>query len=217
MTRALPALLIAVAIPLAQAAGAQTILEPPVATTPAADSTEAAPQISTPHDRRLVEDQVTAGSPAHQPVAQFGGAVRKAQPPQALSEPAAGRTGSVEAVGGKDRCDPQAAKAKQSKICSGVIETRANDYARAGTTELSPEQKLLLTREIQGGGQDVANATQRLGKSGASDDPLEMGIAATVLNQNQPPPAPEKETDPKIDAATQAIINAILVNQTTPH
>jgi hypothetical protein len=64
---------------------------------------------------------------------------------------------------------------------------------------------------------DVANATQRLGKNGTSDDPLELGIASTVLNQNPPPTTPSKETDPKIDAATQAIINAILVNQTTPH
>ena len=159
---------------------------------------------------------MTPGSPAHQPVTQISGSVRTAQPPQALSEPSAGRTGSVEPVGGKDRCDPQSAKEQASKFCSGVIETRANDYARRANRAVARAEAAAHSRN-PGRRQDVANATQRLGKSGTSDDPLEMGIAATVLNQNPPPPAPEKETDPKIDAATQAIINAILVNQSTPH
>jgi hypothetical protein len=134
-----------------------------------------------------------------------------------LSSPSAGRTGAIEAVAGKDRCDPAIISAKRTTVCKEVIESRAGEFARPNATQLSPEQRLLLTRELQGAGQNVANATHRLAESGETDDQLEMGIAATVLQQNKPPSKPDTETDPKIDAATQAIINAILVNQAAPH
>jgi hypothetical protein len=216
--RAVRGLMLAAAFLGPPAASAQELAgsaQPPTAT--ADDPTEAAPQISRTRDRGLVEEQVSRGGAAHESVSQIGRPGRNAQAPQPLSDRSAGRTAAVEPVGGKDRCDPAVPRKEAAKTCKDVIETRASDFQRRDPTELSPEQRLLLTREIQGGGQDVANATQRLGRNGQTDDPLEMGIAATVLNRNQVPPATEKETDPKIDAATQAIINAILVNPTTPH
>lgn len=216
--RMLPRLLMLAALPLAQAVVAQTLpAEPQAAAAPAEDLTEAAPQISTPRDKGLVEEQVSPAGTLHQGVAQIARTAPTAQPPQPLSDRSQGRTAAIEAVKGKDRCDPQADKDKRTKICSDVIESRADEFRRPTPTELSPEQRLLLARQIEGGGKTVADATRRLADTGTSENDVEtMGIAATVLQQSQPPAKPDKETDPKIDAATQAIINAILVNPSTP-
>jgi len=213
--RRMASVLLATALPLASARAEQ---EPAHAqSAPAEDRTEAAPQISNPHDRDLSADQLSAGPAARQPVTQITRALPTAQAPEPLSQPSAGRTGAVERVQGNDRCDPAVPTAKRTKICNDVIEARANEFQRRKAAELSPEQRLLLTRQLQGGGDDVANATQRLGRNGETDDPLELGIAATVLNRNQPPQNEDQGSNPQIDAATQAIVNAILVNQITPH
>ena len=178
---------------------------------------EAAPQISSSGDRGLVEEQLSSQQVVRQPVAQIATVPKNAAPLQATSDPKVGRTGVAAEIGGKDRCDPALPAAKRTRACNDVIETRAAEFERANKTELTPEQRLLLTREIQGAGPDVANATQHVAKTGQTDDQLEMGIAATVINQNQPPAKPEPGTDPKIDPQTQAIINSVLANQQPPH
>jgi hypothetical protein len=215
--RALVSLFLLTALPLAGASAQPANGAPQSSTTTAEDVTEAAPQISRGQDRGLAQDQLSSARSPQQPLTQVSRSARNASAPQPLSDPSAGRTAAVEPVTGKDRCDPARLPQMRSKLCKDVIEGRANDFQRQSATELSPEQRLLLTRELQGAGRDVANATQRLGKTGETDDNLEMGIAATVLKQGAPPAKTETETNPKIDAATQAIINAILVNPGTPH
>lgn len=207
------------ALPVGSGAAAQSIdAVAQVRELSRANATDSPSQISAPRDKLTSEDQLTPRRTVQQPISQIGASKRTAQGPQSLSTRSDGRPAPVEHIAGKDRCDTALPPEKRTKLCNNVIETRASDFERRDPTELSPEQRLLLAREIQGAGNDVANATQRLGKDAETDDPLELGIAATVLNQNSAgAKAADDNKGPKIDAATQAIINAIVVNQTTPH
>ena len=216
MTRALRRILVGAAVAvLAQNASAQPF-DTQVQTTaaPAESRVEAAPQISTPADKGLAEEQISTARSRREAVGQITRVVRSAQAPEALSDRSAGRTGAVEPVTGKDRCDPRASTDKRIKICSDVIESCADEFRRPMPTDLSPEQRLLLTRQIEGGGKTVADATRRLADTGDTGNDLEkMGIASIVLAPPEPAPKPQKPTDPTLDAATQAIIQAV----TNPH
>ena len=174
---------------LASAATAQSAVDPGQISGPATPAIVPGPVVD---DRATQAAQISNNAPS-------------AQPPQPLSQPAEGRTSNVEAVAGKDRCDPAVPKEKRSAECRKVIETRAGEYSRPDPTALSPEQKLLLTQEIQGAGDDVANATRRLAVSGEPDNSTEAGIASIVLEQAKPPPKKE-EQDPA-DAAAEAVMN----------
>ena len=187
---------------------------PSVAVTPVPSANSAEPPAQVSNDSRnpVAETQLTNGQASHQQPTQLSNGRPSAQPPQALSRPADGRTAAVEHVDGHDRCDPADSKAGQAEACKHVIETRAEDYTRPHPTELTPEQRLLLDQELEYGGDDVADATRRLAKSGEMDSSTEsMGIAAIVLRQSAPPPKePEKPQDPATDAAVQAIVQLIM-------
>ena len=180
----------------------------------APDLTEAAPQISSKTDRGAVEQ--LSRPKVSEPLPQVAPTLRSTQTSQTLEDRTAGRTAATAPVGGADRCDPATASEKQSKLCREVIETRAREFQRRAPTELTPEQKLLLAREIEGGGSDVADASRRLASTGEADDTTaSLGIAWIVLKQNDAPPPPSKDKEPVIDSATQAIINAIVANAPT--
>ena len=167
-------------------------------------------QLSNQSDSMAAEAQLTAVKSSNGQPTQLTHGPKSAQPPQALSRVAEGRTGAIERVEGSDRCDPKLPKAKNAADCSRVIETRADDYDRPAPTQLSPEQRLLLDQQLQTAGDDVADATRRLASSGHSDNSIEsLGIASIVLGQDQPQQKPVKEEDPAADAATQAVLQIL--------
>jgi len=167
-------------------------------------------QLSNQSDSMAAEAQLTTVKSSSGQPTQLTHGPKSAQPPQALSRVAEGRTGAIERVEGSDRCDPKLPKEKNPTDCSRVIESRADDYDRPAPTQLSPEQRLLLDQQLQTAGDDVADATRRLASSGHSDNSIEsLGIASIVLGQDQPPQKPVKEEDPATDAATQAVLQIL--------
>lgn len=180
-----------------------------VAVDPVAQATEAAPpaQISRTADSVAGEQQLTTDRASRQQPSQVSRGTRSSEASQPLSRPSEGRTAAVDKVQGDDRCDPAIPAAKRPARCKQVIEARADEFTKSDPTELSPEQKLLLRKEREAAGDDVADATKRLARSGATNDSLTaMGIASIVLNQQQQR-KDEKPDDPEAEAATEAIIN----------
>lgn len=174
-------------------------------------TTEAPSQISANSDSKPGETQLTSKRASRQQPKQLSTDPLDAKGAPAISKPSDGRTAAVELVNGDDRCDPAVPAARQPEACKKVIETRADDYTRPSPTELSPEQKLLIDQQLREQTDGVAEAAQKLAKSGEADDSTEsMGIAAIVLRQSAPPPEePDKQKDPAQDAAAQAAIQAI--------
>jgi hypothetical protein len=177
-----------------------------------AASREVPVQLSSQRESRPAESQLTAvGSSRGQPT-QLSDGPPSAQPPQALSRVAEGRTGAIDRVEGPDRCDAKLPKDKQPGDCSRVIENRAADFARPSPTQLSPEQKLLLDQQLQTENNAVADATRRLAASGQSDNSIEsLAVASIALGQGsgQPAEQPAKEADPAMDPATQAVLQIL--------
>lgn len=179
----------------------------PVAQARAAGATT---QLSNQSDSMAAEAQLTTVKSSNGQPTQLTHGPKSAQPPQALSRVAEGRTGAIERVEGSDRCDPKLPKERNPTDCSRVIETRAGDYDRPSPTQLSPEQRLLLDQQLQTAGDDVADATRRLASSGHTDNSIEsLGIASIVLGQDQPQQKPVKADDPAADAATQAVLQIL--------
>jgi hypothetical protein len=228
----------AAALAIATAAAAQPVPEDPQAADPTlpeqptgtpAEAAEAPAQVSTNIDSLPVEAQLTAplksaqqpaqlstGRPTAQAPVQLSSGPPTAQGPESLSTRAEGRPSGVERLKGSDRCDAAIPKDKQSDACKKVIESRAEEYARAQAPEPSPEQRLLLDQQMNGAGEAITDATRRLAKSGEPDgSTAEMGIASIVLDQSAPAPAPPK---PAEDPTTQAAVNAIVQMVTqVPH
>jgi hypothetical protein len=174
-------------------------------------TTQAPEQLSSGDDSRQSGTQLAPPGTSREPTSQVARATRSAQPPESLSTPEQGRTGAIDPVTGHDRCDPaNKAQAKTLK-CTKVIENRAAQYARPSPTRLSPEQKLLIDRQLQAREESLADATHRLATSGDSDNSLDsMGIASIVLDQGTRPREPEKkEPDPQQDPAVQAILTVL--------
>jgi hypothetical protein len=179
---------------------------------PRSSTGEVTAQLSNTRDSTAPEVQLTNVGSSHDQPAQLTKGPPSAQGSQPLSRPAEGRTAAIERVEGADRCDAALPSAKQSDECKRVIESRADDYTRPPPTRLSPEQKLLLDQQLQTAGEDVAGATRRLAASGQSDNSIEsLAVASIVLGQNQPEPQPEKEQDPAVDAAAQAVLQILSI------
>lgn len=196
-------------IPQVSAGGASVAVEPIVSL----PSSEATSQLSDPRDSAAPEAQLTPVRSSHDQPAQLSKGPRSAQGPQALSQPAEGRTGVIDRVEGTDRCDAARSRKDHPAECSRVIETRADDYSRPAPTRLSPEQKLLLDQQLQAVDNDLADATRRLARSGEDDSSIEsQAIASIVLGQGQPEPTPTKPVeDPAVDAATQAVLQILSI------
>jgi hypothetical protein len=169
-------------------------------------------QLSNQRDSGTAQQQLTAVRSSHDQPTQLSKGPPSAQPPQALSQPAQGRTGAIDRVEGADRCDARLPKDQRPSDCSRVIETRADDFARPSPTQLSPEQKLLLDQQLQTENNAVADATRRLASSGHTDNSIEsLGVASIVLGQGQAQPEeqPAEEADPATDAAAQAVLQIL--------
>jgi hypothetical protein len=142
---------------------------------------------------------------------------RTAQPSQALSTPAEGRTGSVERVAGSDRCDPAATDRARPAKCAAVIETRAAEYTRREPAPLSPEQRIIVEQQARERSGSFSSAARRLAANGDDARSIEaQGVASLVLGA--PPVEPKRERPAEDPAATEqlnAIVNAI-INQPAP-
>ena len=175
-------------------------------------TTQAPQQLSNGDDSRQSGTQLAAPGTSREPTSQVARGTRSAQAPESLSTPEEGRTGAIDPVTGHDRCDPANKEGAKTLKCMKVIENRAAQYARPSPTRLSPEQKLLIDRQLQAREESLADATNRLATSGDADNSLDgMGIASIVLDQgNKPAEQPEKKSpDPLQDPAVQAILTIL--------
>lgn len=171
-------------------------------------------QLSASAEARSTPAQVTAerGNPRGSAQLYTGG--RTAEPADPLSRPSEGRTGSVAAVGGDDRCDPARRNGlADEKACATVIERRAGEFVRRNNEELTLEQKLLVEQRTNQP-PTTREAARQLGENGADTGTLEaQGIAAVVLRGGNTPPEtgdPSEGADPGINAAAlNAIVSAI--------
>lgn len=140
------------------------------------------------------------------PVTQLYRGGRTAQPSAPLSSPAQGRTGAVEVVEGRDRCDPGAADAGAPTQCARVIEKRSAEFTKPAPTALSPEQKLLVEGRIR---TDHLAPDRRLATRSDVDDPDYQQVAAAAL-QGAPASAGEKPAQEESETEAQAMQNAVV-------
>ena len=165
-------------------------------------------------NQRPIANQLTGESGSALPLRQLYTGGPTAQPAEALSRPSEGRkeAGVVQRVVGSDRCDT-GATGRKDKRCSQVIETRSAEFEKPHPTELTPEQRLLISQQQAEGTTNARSLARRLG---SGDDPQsieEQGIAATVAPRNAPPAVGvEKKHDAAIDPAVQAFVDALVAN-----
>ena len=161
-----------------------------------------------------IANQLTRESGSALPLRQLYTGGPTAQPAEALSRPSEGRkeAGVVQRVVGTDRCDA-AAIGRKDKRCSQVIETRSAEFEKPHPTELTPEQRLLISQQQ---GEGTTNARSLARRLGSGDDPQsieEQGIAATVARPNAPPAVgAEDKHNAVIDPAVQAFVDAMVAN-----
>ena len=173
------------------------------------------PQLTAEGESVSTARQLTSERPSPRAPAQLYKGKRTAQASDPLSRPADGRTGAIDRVEGKDRCDPAAERKKTTVDCANVIETRADEFARPETTPLSPEQRIIIAQQLRERAATAGGAAKLLAIGSIdADDPDAQQVASIVL---KPPPEPVKEKKPveepsAADAAAAAIVNAI-VNQ----
>lgn len=200
----------AATVPQVSTTNASRMIETP----PSERSGRAPKQLSKTSESSVREKQLTSTKASQSAPRQVGPAIRNALPPQPLSVPSQGRTAAVEHVKGSDRCDPALPARQQPPACADVIEGRAAEFARPEPVELSPEQRLLLEQELQGAGENVADATRRLATSGQPDSAEAMGIASIVLDRQVTARKPDE--NPADDAAAKAIIDFLAVTPLPP-
>ena len=136
---------------------------------------------------------------------------RTAQPSQPLSNPRDGRTGAVEAVTGKDRCDPAADGKPPRRTCADVIENRAAEFARREPQPLSPEQRIIAEQQLRDRAQTISGAAKRLAVTGEDADSIEaQGVASVVLRRPPEEPRDKPKDEPAASDQLQAIVNAIV-------
>lgn len=170
-------------------------------------------QLGSPN-QRPVANQLTGESGLALPLRQLYIGGPTAQPAEALSRPSEGRkeAGVVQRVVGSDRCDA-AATGRKHKRCSQVIETRSAEFEKPHPTELTPEQRLLMSQQQ---GEVTTNARSLARRLGSGDDPKsieEQGIAAIVASPNAPPAiGAENKQDAAVDPAVQAFVDAMVAN-----
>lgn len=179
---------------------------PPAASPPSQLSSEAE---SRGTSRQLTTEARNADAPR-----QLYRGGRTAQPSEALSRPAEGRSADLVVLEGEDKCDPAKAEAQRDPECRAVIERRAAQYNSPEAPVLSPEQKLLIEQRAGDRGLGTRDATRRLAKTGDDADSLDaQAIASVVLTQPAPPPVARPEEPAEPDAA-QALIDAIVAGAT---
>lgn len=178
-------------------------------------TTAAPPQLSSQSESASPAQQLTSERPSPRATTQIYKGKRTAQSSQPLSRPADGRTGSVERVEGKDRCDPAAEQKNPAGACANVIETRAAEFQRPETTPLSPEQRIIIAQQLRERAATAGGAAKLLAMGSIdADDPESQQVASVVLKS---PAEPVKEKKPveeptEAEATAAAIVNAI-VNQ----
>ena len=155
--------------------------------------------------------QLTSERQSRPLAAQIYKGKRTAQSSTPLSRPADGRTGAVDRVEGKDRCDPVAQERRQAPACENVIESRAAEFGKADSTPLSPEQRIIVAQQLRERGNTAGAA--RLLAIGLLDADSADGqeVASIVL---KPPPEPVKKKEPVEEPTAEeqavAIVNAII-------
>ena len=132
-----------------------------------------------------------------------------------LSRPSQSRQATASRIGGRDRCDEEAAR--RTAECRRVIETRAAEFRPPEETPLSPEQRLLVDQRLRAGPGTAQTASRRLGVAGLEPDSIEeQGVAAIALSNTRQPARDEDpaESEETLSAEAQALINAIVQGAT---
>jgi len=167
-------------------------------------------QLSSEADARPATPQLTQEVGRIRPSQQLYRGGRTAQPSEALSTVAQGRTGAVTRVSGLDRCDAALPEKDRDPACAKVIERRASEFTATEPAQLSAEQKLLAEQRMRETG-NLQSAARRLANGPTGAESMdEQGIASVVLGTNTPPPAPQPAQPTAQDAENAALANAIV-------
>lgn len=185
--------------------GTRELLAPP----PAAREATAPGQLSGEAGRVAPQPQLTTEARSTPSAPQLYRGGRTALPSDPLSRPSEGRTGAVERVAGRDRCDPAEGSEAQRAACLRVIETRSAEFDRPVPPTLSAEQRLLVEQRAREARMSDRGAARRLADEADADTAATQGIASFVLR-----PAERRVEDPAegagiSEAEAAAIVNAI--------
>ena len=172
-------------------------------------STKTPPQITTP-SRDIPASPTASKTTASQQVARTG---PSADAPASGSTPKQGRNTQTEVVSGDDRCDPQSG-ASADDDCKNVIETRSAEFTPPDTEPLSPEQRLMVTRQTAEVTRDVTNATRRLANGEVDDSNAGLAISSMVTATQPADQGAQPESDTiSNDAIVSAIVTSLGVTQ----
>lgn len=124
--------------------------------------------------------------------------------PATVSSAADSKPQSVQRIGGRDRCDPQALEGAERAECLRILELRAAEFHATEAPQLSAEQKLLTEQQREDDRFAPSNALRL--RLASSDDPdaelsTNQEIAAIYLDRGDVAaslPPSEAEADPGI-------------------
>ncbi|MGP7795323.1 hypothetical protein [Sphingomonas sp. CLY1604] len=140
-------------------------------------------------------------------VARTGERDRATQASLPLSRPSDGRNVATPRLTGADRCDPQAAAAGNG-ACRNVIETRADSYANE-RPQLSPEQRLLAERYVQGERGGVVAEVRRVGRNDVDPASIDAQALAQVLQAQRAAEQAAADAAAKTEKVDPAVVNAV--------
>jgi hypothetical protein len=133
----------------------------------------------------------------------------------AVSSTAESRPGTVQHLGGTDRCDPQLGDAELAR-CKRTLETRAQEFHAPAPPQLSAEETLLAEQrgDEQRAPSQSAEIRLRLASRDDPDADLESNqeLAALYLDrQTAPPPAPADQPAPQIDPSLTQVLQSLQI------
>ncbi len=186
---------------IGQLSGAQDAApQPPLGQIAAPDAATAATAQLSPRENRVPV------------VPRTGERDRATQASLPLSRPSDSRNVATPRLAGADRCDPQAAGAGNS-ACRNVIETRADSFANE-PPQLSPEQRLLAERYVQGERGGVVAEVRRVGRNDVDPESIDAQALAQLMQAQRA--ADQAAADAAADRAANAqavdpaVVNAIV-------
>ncbi len=153
------------------------------------------------------QPQITREGPGASGSPQLARTAPSAAAPSSPATRADGRRTEIVRVGGSDRCDPQAASARDAR-CGDVIETRSAEFQSLRAPVLSPEQRLLLDQE-RGELRGVRAAAQRVARNDVDPGALDTQTLAAISLDRPAEPTPPGVPDPATSPAAEAIIRII--------
>lgn len=136
----------------------------------------------------------------------------------AAANPADRIPGSVQRIGGQDRCDPAQGKAAYAE-CLRILELRANEFHAPEAPTLSPEQRLLGEMRMPADRlAESGNMRLRYGTTGQPDADLESNqeLASIVLSAQPERQAPAETPESDQNGKLADVLQALGLNVTLP-